>query len=77
MDLSATMFSLFIIAFTVLPPYQPVTAENMNCASAVLAAVLIASGISWHFSRRKIFKGPGRDAIEDAMENADMKRIVQ
>ncbi|RDW68715.1 putative GABA permease [Aspergillus mulundensis] len=44
--------------FMVFPPYQPVTAKNMNYSSLIFGAVLIFSGIYWVWQGRKQYRGP-------------------
>lgn len=51
-------FLSFTCIFLVFPPYQPVTAENMNYASLVFGAVCIFSGLYWFWRGRKVYDGP-------------------
>ncbi|KAJ9642685.1 hypothetical protein H2204_002333 [Knufia peltigerae] len=48
---------IFVTAFLLLPASKPVTALNMNYASAVLGAVLIFAGIDWMFRGRRHYVG--------------------
>lgn len=48
---------VFVTVFLLLPAMQPVTALNMNYASAVIGAVLIFAGIDWFVRGRKHFRG--------------------
>ena len=66
-------FSVLIIILSVLPPYQPVSAENMNYASVVFGAVLLISACSWFAFGRTSYAGPVREVIE----NADVRRAVK
>ena len=67
------IFSALIITFMVFPPYQPVSAENMNYASAVLGVAVLISAVSWCLSGRNVYAGPVREVIEDL----NVRRAVQ
>lgn len=67
------VFSVMIIVLSVLPPYQPVSAENMNYASVVFGAVLLLSIASWFIFGRKAFGGPVRDVVD----NENVRRAVE
>ena len=66
-------FSIVVIVFSILPPYQPVTPENMNYASLVFGAVILLSVTSWCVYGRRIYRGPVRDVVE----NANVRRNVE
>ena len=66
-------FGVLIICLSTLPPYQPVTAQNMNYASVVFGAVILLSIVSWFIFGRRIYSGPVREVIE----NADVKKAVE
>lgn len=48
----------FVTVFLLLPAMKPVTALNMNYASAVLGGVIIFATIDWFVRGRKHYKGP-------------------
>jgi choline transport protein len=48
----------FVTVFLLLPAMKPVTALNMNYASAVLGGVLIFATIDWFVRGRKQYVGP-------------------
>ncbi|RMJ21214.1 Amino acid permease [Aspergillus sp. HF37] len=54
----SVVYLSYTTIFMVFPPYQPVTAENMNYASLILGAVLIFSAIYWGWRGRKEYTGP-------------------
>ncbi|KAM5359000.1 hypothetical protein ACJZ2D_014825 [Fusarium nematophilum] len=57
-NIVAVCFNVFICVFLLLPPFQPVTATNMNYAGVVLGSVLILISIDWLFRGRKVYTGP-------------------
>ncbi|KAM0554747.1 hypothetical protein ACHAPJ_006819 [Fusarium lateritium] len=52
-----------VIMFSLFPPYQPVTPENMNYASLELGATLLFGLVYWPLSARKKYAG-ALDATE-------------
>lgn len=64
-NLISIAYSVILIVFMAFPPYQPVTAENMNYSSVVFAAALCLSLCLWLTIGRKVYRGPVRDVIED------------
>lgn len=68
MGLVTNIISLCYLCFTcvfmLFPPYQPVTAENMNYASLLFGAVIIFSAIYWFWKGQKDYKGPAIDLLE-------------
>lgn len=52
------VYTIYTSIFLLFPPYQPVTAVNMNYASAVLGGVLILSITYWFWHGRKNYNGP-------------------
>ena len=64
-------FSALIITFMVFPPYQPVTAENMNYASAVLGVAVVISAASWFATGRNVYTGP----VKEVIENLNVRRV--
>lgn len=73
MNCSSIVFSTLIITFMVFPPYRPVSAENMNYASAVLGLVMMISAVSWFMVGRNVYAGPVREVID----NSNVTRAVQ
>ncbi len=67
------IFSLLTVTFMVLPPYQPVNAENMNYASTVLGIVIIVSATSWFTVGRGVYTGPVREVIE----NSNVRDVIE
>ncbi|KAL4902019.1 hypothetical protein BDW74DRAFT_187028 [Aspergillus multicolor] len=59
----SVVYLTYTTIFMVFPPYQPVTAENMNYSSLIFGAVLIFSGVYWAFRGRKQYKGPTIEII--------------
>lgn len=63
-NLFSIAYSTVLLVFMVFPPYQPVSAQNMNYASLVFGAVIIVSTIFWFIYGRRTYYGPVRDVIE-------------
>ena len=64
-NLIAISYATVLVVFMVFPPYQPVTAQNMNYASLIFGAVMLLSITMWFAYGRKIYYGPVRDVIEE------------
>ena len=64
-NIFAVVFVLFICIFSLFPAYQPVTASNMNYASAVFGVVVIITFVAWHVYGKKKFKGPIREVLAE------------
>lgn len=62
LNVVAILYTLFTSVIMLFPPYQPVTALNMNYASAILAGVLVLSGCFWMIKARKNYSGPTHGA---------------
>ncbi|KIW20995.1 hypothetical protein PV08_01574 [Exophiala spinifera] len=60
LNIFATIYSIFIVIFLFFPPYQPVTAVNMNYACVVFGAVVIFSIFWWFVRGRKTYTGSAR-----------------
>ncbi|KAE8164610.1 amino acid/polyamine transporter I [Aspergillus tamarii] len=58
-------FLVFTCIFLLFPPYEPVTAANMNYASLVFGAVCILSGVYWLCKGRRMYEGPVLPEFED------------
>ncbi|KAI1335306.1 putative amino acid permease [Xylariaceae sp. FL0016] len=66
------IFSAITIGFNVLPPYFPVTAENMNYAGVVFGAALIICALLWLVMGQKHYAGP----IKEVMENGNVRSAL-
>ncbi|KAL8970855.1 MAG: hypothetical protein Q9197_003587 [Variospora fuerteventurae] len=64
-NLFAMAYSILLIGFMVLPPYQPVNAGNMNYASLIFGAAMMMSLVLWFVYGKKTYWGPVREVIED------------
>jgi choline transport protein len=71
-NLVSILYTVYVSVFLLFPPYQPVTAQNMNYAPVVLGGVLILSAVWWFVRGKKEFVGPVLDTIEGrpAMDGA-------
>jgi amino acid transporter len=58
----ACLWTLFVSIIFVLPTLRPVTALNMNYASAFLGGIFVAAGIYWLVSGRHWYVGPISEA---------------
>ncbi|KAG7431995.1 putative amino-acid permease [Fusarium oxysporum f. sp. raphani] len=56
-NIIATLYLVFTSVFSLFPPYQPVTPQNMNYASLVLGATLIFGLVYWLLFARKTYAG--------------------
>ncbi|KAL8900820.1 MAG: hypothetical protein Q9207_005511 [Kuettlingeria erythrocarpa] len=63
-NIAAMAYSILLIVFMVLPQYQPVNAGNMNYASLIFGAAMLASIILWFVYGKKTYWGPVREVIE-------------
>lgn len=57
-NIVSVVYLSYTTIFMVFPPYQPVTAENMNYSSLILGAVLIFSAVYWVWKGRREYTGP-------------------
>ena len=64
-NLISISYTMILIIFMVLPPYSPVTAQNMNYAGVVFAAVLLVIGAMWACHGRKVYEGPVKEVIDN------------
>lgn len=64
LNLLSIAYSIILIVFMVFPPYQPVTAENMNYSSVIFGLVILMSVLLWFGYGRHIYGGPIKEAIE-------------
>jgi amino acid transporter len=67
-NLWACLWTFFVTIIFVLPTFRPVTADNMNYASAFLVAILVASSIYWVISGKKFYTGPIVEASATVIE---------
>ncbi|KAI8665183.1 hypothetical protein NCS56_00953400 [Fusarium sp. Ph1] len=54
----AIVYLVFTSIFLLFPPYQPITAENMNYAPVVLGGAVIFGCVYWPLRARKRYFGP-------------------
>lgn len=47
-NIAAVVYTMFVSIFLLLPPYQPVTALNMNYASVLIGGISATSFAWWH-----------------------------
>ncbi|KAI1359948.1 amino acid/polyamine transporter I [Xylaria arbuscula] len=66
----AIIYTTVASIFSLFPPTQPVTAENMNYASVVLAGAIVTSGIYWLAEGHKSFHGPAAETIHGVQREA-------
>ena len=59
------VFCSFAIIFMVFPPYRPVSAANMNYASAVYGVVITIGAVFWLTTGRHVYKGPIREVLDN------------
>ena len=64
-NLGSIIYSTVLIVFMLFPPYQPVTVANMNYASLIFGAAMLACAVLWFVYGRREFWGPVREVIED------------
>ena len=64
-NLASIVYSTVLIVFMVFPPYQPVTADNMNYASVIFGSAILASIALWFAYGKKVYWGPVREVIEE------------
>ncbi|KAM0437805.1 hypothetical protein ACHAPT_002170 [Fusarium lateritium] len=57
-NIIAVAYLIFTSVFSLFPPYQPVTAQNMNYASLVLGATLLFGLVYWPFWASRKYSGP-------------------
>jgi amino acid transporter len=57
-NILAILYNGYICIFLLFPPFQPVTAENMNYAGVVLGGVLLLATVRWFAGANKFYKGP-------------------
>jgi choline transport protein len=54
----AIVYNSYVCIFLLFPPFQPVTAQNLNYAGVVLGGVLILVAIRWFTGAKRFYKGP-------------------
>lgn len=54
----SVVYTTVVVIFLFFPPYQPVTAQNMNYASVVFGFVVLFSIAWWFFRGRNVYTGP-------------------
>ena len=63
-NLAAIAYLIIVIVFMVFPPYQPVTASNLNYAGPIFGLTLILSIVFWITYGRRVYHGPVQEVIE-------------
>lgn len=63
-NVASIAYTLVLEAFMVLPPYRPVTAQNLNYAGVIFAAVLCCIMIMWIMHGRRVFEGPVKEVAD-------------
>ncbi len=58
------VYTLILVIFMVLPPYQPVTAKNMNYAGVVYGTVLLCIFAMWITHGRRVYEGPVKEVMD-------------
>ncbi|KAF5973360.1 HNM1-choline permease [Fusarium coicis] len=61
-NIIAVIYLMYTCIFLLFPPYQPITAVNMNYASVVLGGALVFGCIYWPLRASKRYVGPLTDA---------------
>lgn len=57
-------YTVILLIFMVLPPYQPVTVRNMNYAGVIFAAVLFCIMAMWISHGRRVYEGPVKEVAD-------------
>lgn len=60
-NIAALVYGVFVCIFLPFPPYQPVTARNMNYCGPVIGVVLAFAAGDWFVEGRSRFVGPVRE----------------
>lgn len=60
----SVVYTLTLVIFMVLPPYQPVTAKNMNYAGVVYGTVLLCIIAMWITHGRRVYEGPVKEVTD-------------
>lgn len=63
LNITSILYTVFCCVFLLFPPYRPVTAQNFNYASVVLAGVFALSVIYWFLGGRKVYTGPAIEIL--------------
>jgi choline transport protein len=58
LNVVSVVYTIYVSIFLLFPPYQPVTAQNMNYAPVVLGGVLVLSAIWWFVGGKRRFVSP-------------------
>ena len=75
-NLASIIYTVYVSIFLLFPPYQPVTAQNMNYAPVVLGGVLVLSAVWWFIGGKRDFVGPVLDTIEGRPALSGARRDV-
>lgn len=72
----AVVYSGLLFAIMVLPPYQPVTASNMNYAGVIFGGALILCALLWFSYGKRVYKGPIWETQLDNIPLNDRSRVA-
>ncbi|KAH8725196.1 amino acid/polyamine transporter I [Phaeosphaeriaceae sp. PMI808] len=64
-NILTVLFAIFVLVFYSFPVALPVTATNMNYASAVITLLGVIAALNWAAHARKHYQGPRLDVIHD------------
>ena len=67
-NLFAIAYSGLLVVIMVFPPYQPLTAENMNYSSLIFGSVLLTSFILWFVYGKRVYGGPVREVMDHVIQ---------
>lgn len=67
------VYTIFTSIFLLFPPYQPVSATNLNYAPVVLGGVLVVSVVYWFCYGRRYYDGPVVELIAARTESRASK----
>lgn len=62
-------YTVYAFVFLPFPNYLPVTAENMNYAGPVLAAVLVGAVTLWFARAREHWDGPNQAVVDFVLQS--------
>ncbi|KAL9017868.1 MAG: hypothetical protein Q9185_004817 [Variospora sp. 1 TL-2023] len=63
-NVASIAYTVILLIFMVLPPYQPVTVRNMNYAGVIFAAVLFCIMAMWISHGRRVYEGPVKEVAD-------------
>ena len=68
-NITSLLWSVIVVLFYIFPQYVPVIGEiaNMNWAIAILAAVVLFTGLYWYFKGRHEYLIDSNSVLDDAV----------